>query len=740
MRPRLLHEWVLVAVLTCAIVAALLLTRASERLDNVLYDAAVGFAAPPPSDRIVLVVIDDASVARLGRWPWPRDIHERFLRRMAPAGGSAPAAAIAYDVLFTEAAAAGADDRLAAAMRRDANVVLPVLFEAPGSNGSAVDVLPPVPALSRNARALGHVALFPDGEGIVRSVPLSLDGGGRRWTHLMEMTYRIAQGHPSPAFVRLSARSGQRAIIPFRARSGDFRTVSFASVVAGEVPPDLFANRIVLVGASAAGLGDRFRIPSRNAGMISGVELQANVLNALLTDRLVSIPGLLVRLLAALVPLWALLLSFWWLRPDKIPLAFGAIAALVCLGPVLLLAHFAIWLAPTPALTGLLLAYPLWGWRRLHAIDRAMGEELDTFAAEDRAIALSAPLPGYVDRVGGQAARLRLAIADMRDMRRLVVDTIESVADPILVADIHGGTALTNAAARAVFGGDTADVPLVSLIERLAAEPPEAGDAPGDLRRHYGQVYALRQFPLRDHAGGLKGSIVHLVDVTTDRAARQVRQEALEFLSHDMRAPQSAIIALVERHRGAVLEPDLAERIDTHARRTLRLSDDFVHLARLAAAPFAPEDVDLADVMTTATDDLWPLASRRGVTIEVALAEETYFVRGERDTLSRLFANLLDNAVKFSPNGGRVRCSVEASAGGMIRCMVEDEGPGIPEARRADLFARFGYKARAAGPSVSSGLGLAYVAAAVKRHEGRITCEPRAPHGTCFAVYFAASA
>ncbi|MCJ2182574.1 CHASE2 and HATPase_c domain-containing protein [Novosphingobium sp. 1949] len=743
MRARLLLEWVLVTLLTCAGVAALIHEKGTERLDNVLYDSLLGLAAPPPSDRIVLVTIDDESVARLGRWPWPRAVHARVLESLA----HAHAAAVAYDILFTETARPDEDQALARALRDAGNVALPMLFEAPGRNGRTIDVTRPIPLVASAARSLGQVALFPDSDGTARSVPLSLRVDGHLWPHLMEETYRIAEGHPSPLYTRHAAQGTFLATIPFPPTSGHFRTLSFASVLTGEVPPEFLDGQIVLVGVTASGLGDRFTVPSRAGGIISGIELQANVLNALLNQRLIATPGPALHILLSLLPVLGLMLGFWWLRPAKALTVSLAMVALVLAVPAALLVFAHVWLAPSAALTGLLVAYPLWGWRRLQAIDAQIAEELDAFAREDSPLPLADPAWPLHDRVGGQATRLRQAIANMRDLRQLVSDTIESVDDAILVTDSAGTTSLTNAAARTMLArasGDAAQSPDTTLppTARLAATDlvalsgGEVVDTDGlrELRLPDDTVYSLRAFPLRDHTGVERGTITHLVDITAIRRAQRDRQEALEFLSHDMRSPQSSIITLLERQRETIGDPALAARIAGLARKTLDLADDFVQLARLSSAPFAPEEIDLVAVLTEAVDEVWPRSSRQGVHVTIAAPEEGLYIAGEHGALARALVNLLDNAIRFSPAEATIACRVECTGPDSVTCSIEDEGPGIPEERRRNLFARFGYRSQGAKGSVSAGLGLAFVATVVTRHGGAITCEPRLPTGTRFAI------
>ncbi|AKM07529.1 hypothetical protein AM2010_1459 [Pelagerythrobacter marensis] len=706
--------------------------RTTARADNILYDFLVGLSAPPVSDRILLVAIDDTSMTAIGRWPWSRDVHARLLDQLA----RARPAAVAYDVLFTEPAAPEEDRRFAESMMRLGNVSLPVLFEAPGTDGRAVDAVPPIPALAEAAQNLGQVALIPDEEGVARSVPLTFTASGREWIHLMEHTYRAAQGHPSSVFQRLARSDETLATIPFQRGSGNFRTVPFAHVLAGEVPAEFIEDRIVLVGATAAGLGDRFRVPNNTGTLTSGVELQANLLNSLLANRMIEVPGNRVRVMAAILPAFFLLVSFWWLRPSG---AFSAWIAMLFLSlavPSGLLLTADLWVPPTPAMAGVLVAYPLWSWRRLQTVDRAIGKELDGLSREEAPIKSNIADDAYLDPIGGQTARLQVAISEMRDLRRLVSDTIDSVVDPILVTDSGGQTVLANRAAQSLLATAGEDDPVRAWLGELKQNADPADDEFVELRLENGKTFTKRHFPLRNHSGEQRGWILQLADISEIRRAQRERDEMLEFLSHDMRSPQSSIIMLLEKHQAAIEDKGLVERIQSLARKTLRLSDDFVQMARFSAVSFDPEEADVCDLLTEAADELWPFASSRNVKIRIDSTEHSLFIEAERESLSRAFVNLLHNAIKFSPENGVVQCSVRRE-GETIECVIEDDGPGMPAERREAPFERFG-KNFSRGGGLSAGLGLAYVAAAIEHHKGTISYEVKQPHGTRVRMAFPA--
>ena len=718
LRRRLFLEWCAIVALTAALVTAMVLTRATARIDNAAYDVLVGLRAPPPSDRILIVAIDDPSLAALGSWPWPRSLHARTIDRIA----TARPAAIAYDVLFTEPGVPTDDAALAAAVRR-APVVLPVLVETPGLDGRAFDVTPPIPSLHAAATAVGHVVLPHDEDGTARGALLALSGPAGRWPHLAEAAYERAFRHPSPA----SQRADQ-VIVPYQPASGGFRTVSFQSVLAGNVPAQFFRDRIVLVGATAGGLGDLHSVPTRGGSALPGVEIQANLLNALIADQLVIEVPLGVRLAAALLPVLVLMFGFWRMRPSRALVAAVAMIAAMLVVPALMLVFLGLWLPPAPALIGLLLVYPLWGWRRLQTVDSAIARELALFAGDVPAAR------AFPDSADGHAAQLSSSIALLRDLRRLIGDTIEGVGDPLVVTAMDGTLLLANRAAHALLGDDIVGTPAEGLLGRLLGEPISFDALPAEVTPANGRTYSLRRTRLSAADGAQRGWILLLAEITAIRDAERDREQALEFLSHDMRAPQASILNLLGDT--APLTPELASRIATHARRTLMLADDFVQLARLGNTPFDAEETDLCDALAEAQDAVWPQAAPRGVRIVATGTDAPCCVLGEGHALRRALVNLLDNAVKFSPDGGEIRCAIGQSQG-RIALSIEDHGPGVVPERLSDLFGRFGAIAPR-GSAPTSGLGLAYVHAVAERHGATIDHHAVAPHGARFVLQFRA--
>jgi CHASE2 domain-containing sensor protein len=623
---RLHRHWLLLAAAATVLVLALLFSGVTARLDNVLYDLVLRSAPKPSPADTIIVAIDERALAEVGPWPWPRRIHAELVRRLS---ALAPRA-IAYDVLFVDPAPEPRDDQvLAEAIAASGRVCLPLLIEVPGPNGAAARLVPPRPAIADAAAGLGHVSLHFDPDGLLRRTDLAIAAGGSITPQLMRCAHEIASGQrTSSKFDRpfaLASAPVRRStvLIPFAGGPGQFRTISAASVLAGEAPAEFFRGRYVLVGATAAGLSDSHSTPlSNEAGSVPGIELQAHLLEGLVHHVLVRPAPRWVAALALLTPIWLQLLALRFVRPRaNLVLAGVGVIAVIALSAGAL-AAVRIWIAPFPALLPLLLLTPIWAWMRLEAASNYLMEELTRFEGD------------------GAPSR-----------------------------------------------------PTGDLVERRIA----------GLRR---AARRMRELQLQ-------------------------REQAVQLVSHDLRAPQSAILALLEGPGGSALPPELAHRIRSHARRTLSLADNFTHLAKAANGALSLEPLDVADVLDVVFDALWPLAAQAGVDLQRDEREEEAWVIGDRSLLTRAVTNLVDNAIKYSPRGGCVRGCV-AIDGRHVRLSIVDEGPGIAPHQRPELFAVYRRSTGLLAPGV--GLGLAVVAEVARRHSGEAICESEPGQGARFIL------
>lgn len=735
-------EWVLVGLLASMLVAGVARSPLGNPVDRALYDQLVRLNAHRPSDQILIVAIDDVSLADYGPWPWPRTLHAALLDRLTQAG----AAAVGYDVLFLEPElheeTSSGDVAFAAALRRSGRTVLPLLQLSPGENGRAVRTLKPIPAFTAAAAGLGQVNIAPDVDGVVRRVSSRVAERGACWPELSLATLRIAEhageDRVCAALADASRRTDQLIgsppeLAPFVGGVGRFRSISAAAVMRGDVAPAFVRGKIVLIGVAAAGLGDRYPTASSSLnGGLTGVEVQANLLNAAITGARSRIAAPAAVAAASIALVWLLLVGLTRLGPRTGPWALAALAA-VALAASATAFEAGWWASPLPALAGLATAYPLWAWRRLALTSDALGRELARFDAG------GGPLAGVgADPLARQMNALFFAAERLRGLHRLLADTLQSLPDATVAVDPQGVIRLANERAVARAGGrDLLGVGLDAWLDaalgeragRAARAALAAGASAVEAAAADGADFEVGCADVWGLAADRPWRIVRLADISLIRRAMRQREDALQLLTHDIRAPFASISVLaLER------DPDATTlaRIEAYARRGRALAESYVQWSRAENAEVADALFDLRDALIDAADELWPVAERAQVALHSAYPDAEVLVRGDRSLMTRAIINLIDNAVRFSRPGQSVDavCLVEAA---WAVCEVRDRGPGVDPALTPRLFQRF-VRSNREGEATGAGLGLAVAALAARRMGGEATYAPRAGGGAVFRL------
>ncbi len=729
------------------------------RADLAIYDAALPMRAAPGD--VVIVAADDESIAQLGRWPWPRAKHARLMDQLTRAG----ARAVAFDMLFTEpeTQSPAADAELAAAISRGPPTVLPLAVEMPGA-GRPLRVLEPIPLFASVAAGTGHVHLELDRDGVGRSVFLLEGPGEAKFPHLMlallqhapqEARPMVAGArHPDPAGAGSVWVRDFRMLIPFLGAPGHFKRLSYVDVLEGRVAADALRGKLVLVGVTAQGTGDAYPTPRSGEGVaMPGVEISANVLQALRAHHLIQPVRKPVALLLALVPIILVALGFLRLSPRH-SLMLSSGAWLATLGASVFLLQIGYWWPPVATLAALLVMYPLWSWRRLEATQKYLDEELARLARERFPFAVplhAAPeTTPFADVIERRIDIVREAVQRSRDARRLFADTIKALPAATILVDNEGRVVISNPAAARLFGiaddtlleGRALDDFLGSRAgDPSLAFPSLSKHAPGELEsllQPTNRNVLVRTVPFMGGAGVRVGTIIEITDISELRAAQREREDALRFLSHDMKSPASSLIGLAQLQRDSerALPPEqLSQRLDLLAQRLLALVDGFVGLARAEAAdPAAFHEVDLRDALQDAIDEVWAVAQARHVTVAASLPAVPLMVLGDRTLLARAVINLLGNALKFSPERSQVwiRCSVQRQE---VTVEVEDSGPGVAEEAQALLFQRFSRRVhRGLQDPGGAGLGLAFVRVIAEKHGGRAGMQAAPAGGAIFTI------
>lgn len=726
------------------------------RFDQTFYDRAVVAAGRPASDDILIVAIDDEAIATLGRWPWSRTVHAALLDRLQEAR------VVGLDIIFSERDYVDprGDAVLAAAIRRHGRVVLPVVLN---NLPRPTEYEAPMPQLASAAAGLGFVNILADADGVVRDAVWYAKVGEHPWLHLALAMLKVGGEEDRVRAVSEQLSASGEGGIPYAGPPGHLRTVPYLQVLQGKVPASWIRDKYVLVGSWATGMGDAFPTPaSHRASGMAGVEIVGNLLQAARDDIVIRPAANWQNALASALPVLLLCLALRYLPPKAALLLTGVMLTTVLAGAFLTLRYAHVWFAPSAALLGLALSYPLWSWRGQETVLRYMDHELKRLRQEYPPI-LGEARPtalGVNWSVEDRLDELRQALTRVRNLRRFLADGLDGIPDATLVFDSGGRLQFRNRAAQQYFRSLGLRAPRVGqpaawLMEKVVADPtartaihqalhdlrPDDREAPWSLdlevRDYAGHYFILKCAPIRTEEGAFAGTVVTLNDITAIRQAERKREETLRFVSHDMRAPQNSILALVDMNRNQT-DPERQReawaRIGQLANRTLRLVDDFVHLTRAESVKIGETCVDMGELLLEAMDDFWALAQARGIELTVARDLPQAHVRGDHALLLRALNNLLDNAIKYTPPNGHVRVSLRAD-GTFWSVAIADDGVGIAPADVPQLFRPFSRVGMTARSDTSgAGLGLAFVHTVAWRHGGSVGVNSRPGAGSTFTL------
>ena len=347
-----------------------------------------------------------------------------------------------------------------------------------------------------------------------------------------------------------------------------------------------------------------------------------------------------------------------------------------------------------------------------------------------------------------QRSELIEAVRSAREGASIVRAVLDTTPDAIALLDGDGAVIVDNPPMRAVRADFAAHA--TALDPRPRADKGEhaggAGASDGERRDEVVLAGARRTFaryvaPVHDGRGRLIGRLLVVRDITGEREAERAKQDFFALVSHELRTPLTAILGYVElllSDDAAAFPPEHArhlEVIDRNARRLVRLVGDLLFAAQVDGAPLLlePGEVDLAALVRDAVELGRCRAEEAGVTLATELEPVARCI-GDRDRLAQVLDNLLLNALKFTPPGGRVVVHL-SQAGTQARIEVADTGIGIAEDDLPQLFDRFYRAKNATGRSVPGlGLGLTIVRTIVEGHGGTVRVRSRVGEGTAFTI------
>jgi signal transduction histidine kinase len=759
-----IKSWLVLNLLLLSLVAGLSMTYPVEELSRRLGDIYFRLRRPfPTSASVALVLIDDLSLSRYGRWPWPRSLLARLVR----ATTAQHPAAIGLDLLLSEAEDARNDSDLTKAFREAGNVVL-----AAKLGGSPQRLwADPLPLFLANSAGVGHVQAVEDADGICRSVPVQeLSAAGPRWALALEVARvakHVAVDQNSGGLwlgkdrvwvdgsMRREGEAGWESYSPLfltinfhqqylpGQRTPPFIVISAADLLDGKQEPALW-RKAVLIGFGASDLSDRLPTPVSGQMPMPGVEVHANLVDGLLRGQGLrqasAFPQILFLVGFSLVSTWLVLRWPGW---DGV-LVQTALLIISYGGGYWLFAYAHRLIAFGPVLCVGLLAVPLAQLENLVVVNRGLTRglrqlrqtlhsgqgpvELAGFRPAEPATETTGDLQWRVDLIN----QLQSELGSLYGFRQHL---LESMQEGLAVFAADGKTLFRNRFWE-VFCGKQGWNPEVDLVEfsRLVGHPNWVNvqdrlsgvGLPLESEVHLGGgFWQIRCTLLSSNAGN---QAPHWMVVVTDLTSRlerdQARAEALRFVTHELRTPLVSIQGFAEfllRYPKSTGSGDAAATIFRESQRLVSLINTYLDVLRFdaGARSLRREPILIPQMIAQVQRVMSPIAEAAEIRMQVDMDPGLPALEGDAAMLSGVILNLLNNAVKYSPAGSEVNLRVTGTEANVIFEVCNPGSPIAPE-DLAHLFEPF-FRARATGdPTPGWGLGLTFVKRIVEEHRGII--------------------
>ncbi len=366
--------------------------------------------------------------------------------------------------------------------------------------------------------------------------------------------------------------------------------------------------------------------------------------------------------------------------------------------------------------------------------------------------------------------------------RERLTSVLETLVDGVLILDDEGRVRLCNSVAAGMVGasaaygsrtpeaepgeqrqGSTAPSGSLGLAAQVAPAPtsPVQGQPLAQVVRDHRIVETwqasrddgkpaesifemdgrtVRTVALPFVAGGSDGFILLLQDMTELHRLERIRRDFVSNISHELRTPLASLRALTETLRDGALDdpaaaPLFLDRIETEVDALSQMVQELLELSRIESGqvPFRFRPVSVSDVVLAPVERLQPLAAREQIELIVDLPPRLPRVYADAERVHQVMANLVHNALKFSPQGASINVSAGGGRSGqVVTISVSDTGIGIPAEDRERIFERF-YKTDRARASGGTGLGLAIAKHIVQAHGGRIWVDSIENRGSKFS-------
>jgi two-component system NtrC family sensor kinase len=356
---------------------------------------------------------------------------------------------------------------------------------------------------------------------------------------------------------------------------------------------------------------------------------------------------------------------------------------------------------------------------------------------EDRHIPLLSMVAGYAV-IAIENARLY----NRSEVEREKLETIlTQIDDGVIVIDPQSDLVLVNRTARKVFEMDDSDPtgrPALEVIShedltRALNQKKEEIPHHFEIEMEDGCTFSAQLTPIPD-----VGRAITMQDITHFKELDRIKSDFVNTVSHDLRSPLTAILGYVEliERSGPISDQqrEFIRRVQFSVKNITELINNLLDLGRIEAGlDMQKERVPTAVLINYALDGLQQRIQSKKLKMSLDFGEDLPRILGNPIRLRQMFDNLLENAIKYTPEGGEIRVGVEVEGDQMI-LQFEDTGIGIPLSEQPYIFDKLYRASNVAADDTGTGLGLSIVKSIVESHHGRIWVESVPGEGSTFYV------
>ncbi len=757
-----------IAIMLTIGISLFIYTKLGQRIEASIYDKLLQVKDRKASPDITIVELDQKTLKYIDT---PNDdIHAQFIKKLfylAP-----------HAVIIDKSLSLNLDEEaILKSITSIQNLYLPV-HNIQNANLDLLDeYFPSSSHTERLIKNAGHFLFNVDSDARIRSINLNvkmfkIQGVNERpESHKPsikndeQVPYAIFNAYHKSTIIDNSflnkLRGLTRFLIPYHSQK--YNKVSYIDVLRNEVDISLITGKYIIIGQNI----DSTTLYNTPYGMATSLDIHAQALQGFLDQQIIKKVSAIAEYIIAIVTIIISILIIWACMP-KVALTFNILLIVLIIFINIIAFYYNIWFSPLPSILAVIAAYPLWSHYRMLHMTKFIDHELRAINPSSLNLLRSLNQGMYnnkpasmwfqQDAFSQHIAQFRAMIANHENMRQFIINNMNAMPDVIMVTNLQGDIIVDNHSAEIWLSklAMTNQRNLPYLFHHLAnhqqIQPkmfwrdilddvknnPKTWHRGVDIQLNIGPFrhMLLKIMPSNSTAGNMISWLWVIQDLSEKKQMEQQHDEMMRFLSHDMRAPQSAIIANIEMYRQ---EPNpkpeqsavLLKKIESNAHRTLTLAEEFVQLAKAEGQDYQKEHINITNLVMDVIDDMWVLAKQKNIKINQEFSDDEY-VLGDRSLLSRCVTNLLNNAIKYTPENRQIWIK-SSKKGSNFLLRIIDEGIGISQENQKKLFKRF-TRFKETEHIDGVGLGLSFVKVVVDKHQGHIACSSEYGKGCQFTL------